>query len=272
MDKNQEDSPWNYFRKSNGAGTCIFSGCGKVIKAEGGSTSGLHCHLKSKHNINLVKRKNKASEDASSQSSVVEIKKQANKITNFFKKVVDMGLPAVISRLVAKDLLPFSKICTSYDLRDLLKSKGHQNIPRSPNTVRKIVLDYAKKSRKEVAEELAVLKSKGVKFNITLDEWSSKRNRKYMNVTINSRNEIWNLGLCRLVGRMPAEKCKSVLNAKLAQFGLSLDDTVAAGTDGASVMKKFGKLLGIIHQVCLAHGIHLAVVKCLYGKVFKYFL
>lgn len=262
MDKDK-DSVWNYFARGKGTGICNFSGCKKVIKAEGGSTSGLHCHLKSIHNINVVKRKVHSSE----KPSDLEKKKEANKITNFFKKVVDMGLPAVISRLVAKDFLPFSKICTSYDLRELLKSKGYQDIPRSPNTVRKIVLEYAQKSRLEVIEELAALKKKGEKFSITLDEWSSKRNRKYMNINIHAKNEIWNLGLCRLVGSLPAERCKSVLNAKLAKFDLSLEDIVAVGTDGASVMKKFGRLLGVIHQVCLVHGIHLAVKKCLYGKV-----
>lgn len=52
-----EDLPWNYFKKGKRVGTCSFEGCNKAIKAEGGSTSGLHCYLKSVHKIDLPKRK-----------------------------------------------------------------------------------------------------------------------------------------------------------------------------------------------------------------------
>ena len=37
-------------------------------------------------------------------------------------------------------------------------------------------------------------------------------------------------------------------------------------TDGASVIKKTGKLPQITHQLCLSHGVHLAVVDVLYKK------
>ena len=37
--------------------------CSKTIKAAGGSTSGLHNHLKSQHNINLLKREKENTDD-----------------------------------------------------------------------------------------------------------------------------------------------------------------------------------------------------------------
>lgn len=53
------DSVWNHFlkHKNGSSAKCKDLSCGKVIKTVGGSTSGLHCHLKAIHKINLVKKK-----------------------------------------------------------------------------------------------------------------------------------------------------------------------------------------------------------------------
>ena len=69
------------------------------------------------------------------------------KITSFLEKKVDDSLPAIIARMTAKDGLPFSKFCTSKDLRDLLAAKDHKNVPKSPNAIREIVFKYGKKIR-----------------------------------------------------------------------------------------------------------------------------
>lgn len=64
---------------------------------------------------------------------------------------------------------------------------------------------------------------------------------------------------------MPAEKCIELLQCKLKEFGLSLsEDIVAICTDGASVMCKVGKLIEAEQQLCLAHGIQLAVLDVFY--------
>ena len=64
---------------------------------------------------------------------------------------------------------------------------------------------------------------------------------------------------------MPADKAVTIVREKLKEFGICLDsDIVAATTDGAAVMKKFGKAILPTHQLCLAHGIHLAVCDVLY--------
>jgi len=78
----------------------------------------------------------------------------------------------------------------------------------------------------------------------------------------------WNLGLCvRVNGTMPAEKCVNVVDAKLKIYNISLDyDVVAITTDGASVMKKVGKIINADQQICLAHGIQLAILEVLYNR------
>ena len=102
-------------------------------------------------------------------------------------------------------------------------------------------------------------------FSFTLDEYNSVQNRRYMNINVHVEDRHWNLGSVRTFGSMPAEKAVAVVKKKLDEFGIDLDsDVVAATTDGASVMVKFGKSILSIPQLCLAHGIHLAICGVLY--------
>jgi hypothetical protein len=107
----------------------------------------------------------------------------------------------------------------------------------------------------------------GKRFSSTFDEWSSVCNRRYMVINVHDESEYWSLGLIRVHGSMPAEKCVELVNQRLQEFGPSLENhTVAICTDGASVMRKAGRLISAEHQLCLAHGIHLAVLDVLYKK------
>jgi len=50
-------------------------------------------------------------------------------------------------------------------------------------------------------------------------------------------------------------------------YNISLDyDIVAITTDSASVMKKVGKIINADQQICLAHGIQLAILEVLYNR------
>ena len=64
---------------------------------------------------------------------------------------------------------------------------------------------------------------------------------------------------------MPAERAKDILEEKLKEFDIHLnDDVVAAITDVASVMTKIGTFFKPIHQPCIANVIRHAVCKVLY--------
>lgn len=254
-------SPWKYFTRSTDAGICNINKCGKKVKAAGGSTSGLHTHFRTIHKINLLKIK-MTTDGADNFENKKTTSNSTSTITSYFKQHNDDSLQAVISRMVAKDMLPFSTFCTSEDLRNMLQSKGH--IPICPKAMKKMVMEFAETLRIQSIEKMQSCKNKSGKISITLDEWSSTRNRRYMNVIVHDKNKFWNLGLARVHGSMPAEKCVDILKTKLLSFNLSLADFVASTTDGASVMKKFGQLSGIGHQLCIVHGIHLAVVNVLY--------
>lgn len=67
---------------------------------------------------------------------------------------------------------------------------------------------------------------------------------------------------------MNANKCREVVSTKIEEFGFNFNDIVSVTTDGAAVMKKLDLNLPLQthHQLCLAHGIQLAVIKVLYKK------
>lgn len=111
------------------------------------------------------------------------------------------------------------------------------------------------------------MKQNGKRFSLTFDEWTSVRNRRYLNINIHAEKKIWNIGVTQVSGSMPAEKCIEVIDLKLKDHGLSLnEDIVCITTDGASVMKKVGKLLNANQQLCYAHGIQLGVISVLYEQ------
>ena len=65
---------------------------------------------------------------------------------------------------------------------------------------------------------------------------------------------------------MPAERVENLVKERLHKFGLKMENIVAATTDGASVMKSFGRMICCVHQLCFAHGYHLAVTDFLYAR------
>ena len=143
---------------------------------------------------------------------------------------------------------------------------GFRDIPKSPNGIHHVVMDHGLNIRAQVKGELAILKKQGVRFSVSFDEWTSTGNRRYMNVNVHESGErYWNLGLIRAAGTMPAEQCVKLLTKKLEVYGLSLDaDIVCIVTDGASVMKKVGKIISTEQQLCYAHAVQLAVLDVLY--------
>ena len=107
----------------------------------------------------------------------------------------------------------------------------------------------------------------GERFSITLDEYRSLKNRRFLNINIHQKNKHWNLGLTRVSGSFPAEKAAEIVSERVEEFGLNLADWIVCSvTDGASMMVKFGKIVPTEHQTCYTHGVHPAVQEVLYEK------
>ena len=76
------------------------------------------------------------------------------------------------------------------------------------------------------------------------------------------------LGMVRMSGTFPAEKCLGILKNHLAEFGLDVETSIfCAVTDGASVMKKMGRFSALEHQICYAHALLVTVCDVLYSLI-----
>lgn len=158
---------WQYFIRSIGG---EYAKC--TVESENGitcdsvlamgkkkSTGSLHRHLTRIHKIDL-KRRNDASDDGNVP----------------WKKARD-SLERVLSRLTARDGFSFRALANSFDIKRLFPLGGY-TIPDSANTIREMVLIFASGIRRDITEELAVLKASGLLFSLTMDEWTSIRGRK----------------------------------------------------------------------------------------------
>ena len=138
---------------------------------------------------------------------------------------------------------------------------------KSHCTISRMVIRYAKHIKELITSELQVSLANEIRFSVSLNEYSSIQNIRYMNVNIHSRNKFWNLGMKKTNGKMPAEKVLNLLIEKLHEFKIDLHQHIACiACDGAPVMVKMGRLSKIHQQICLVHGVHLAVVDVLYFK------
>ena len=92
---------WKHFLKSVCGKLAQCKPCNKTLKCDGGSTKGLHVHLKSAHQIDIhIKRKNTQTEN--------DTQTKRSKIQTIDKFVNDATLSAILARMTACDGLPFS--------------------------------------------------------------------------------------------------------------------------------------------------------------------
>ena len=171
----------------------------------------------------------------------------------------------VLARLLAVDLLPMYKLEKSKDIQNGWAAQG-LNIPTTRKAMKKMFLSFTDKVKTNFKQELAAKIRNRNRFSISLDEWTSIKNQRYVGLNLHLDDvTLQSLGMVRIKGPMTAECCLDLIKKRLEDFGLSLQEhIVGMVTDGASVMIKTGRLSGIIHQVCHSHGLHLAVCDVLY--------
>jgi hypothetical protein len=212
----------------------------------------------------LPKQSHKESSDAADKSP--KACSGPGAIDKFLRN--DNGMEATVARMAACDGVPFSLFTKSADMRRIMARAGYDDLPRSATGVQSVVLRQANSVRSIIKSELQCRRKKGSGFSLSFDEWTSVRNRRYIGINVHEIGEkYWCLGIVRVSGTMPAEKCVELLKERLHQFDLNLDkDIVGICTDGASVMTKVGKLISAEHQLCWAHGVHLAVHDVIYKR------
>lgn len=266
----KDEGVWAHFLREKQGQSAKCKLCQTILKTTGGSTKGLHEHLKRVHDKTVLKRKadeenGNVPQQAASSNRAPSV---VGPMTGHLLGKNQNSLQAVLARMTSRDGLPFAVFTTSPDLRKCLAALGYGHIPASAEHIKQLVMNQGNQVRSFLTSELATRKRRGQRFSLTFDEWTSTRNRRYMVVNVHEQGpEYWSLGLIRVHGSMPAERCVTLLKSKLAEFDLNLDnDIVGICTDGASVMTKVGKLIAAEQQLCYAHGIQLAVLDVLYRQ------
>jgi hypothetical protein len=268
-------SAWQHFLRSSDGMLAQCKICKKILKTSG-TTSTLHNHLKLIHSIDVKQRVEVQDTESCASTStstatgltLTELPQKKRKLTDYFKS--EDSMEVALSKLAALDGLAFSVFCTSITLRKLFAKSGYK-LPASPHTIKKIIITHSAQLKTELKTELNMLKTKACMFTVSLDEWTSAQNVRYININIHSqtlKNKCFrNLGLEKIKNKGTAENCHNILREKLLQYGLTLDeDVIALVTDGASVMCALGRRTLNFHQLCHAHGIQCAVLDVLYKK------
>lgn len=259
MSSGSGSKAWKYFTRDKNTESATCNKCQATIMCKGFSTSGLLRHLKNSHKeVEIELNKKRPNEDAD-----FEVRNVQRKITSFIKKE---SIEEIVSKLAAVDGFSINAIAKSEYIRKTLSDKG-MILPKNPSHVMNMVKSQYHIAKQGVVKEMAMQIQGGSRFSISMDEYTSINNRRYFNLNVHSLTKLWNLGMIRIFGSLAAEKIVDMVEGKLSEFNLSTKKHIISSvTDGASVMKKFGRLSGMEHQICYAHGLHLAVCDVLYKK------
>ncbi|XP_061720920.1 uncharacterized protein LOC133527772 [Cydia pomonella] len=275
-----DNSAWKHFLRSVDGLKAKCKMCAKILK-NSRSTTPLHNHLKL-HGVNLKKSSENATASTSttsqsqrtistgetSESEAAEPPKKKTKLTHFFK--IEDCMEVHVSKLAALDGLSFNVICTSITIRKLFLKSGY-SLPKSPHTIKRIIVSQSAELKLALKQQLNKMKIEGSSFSVSLDEWtSSSQNTRYMNLNLHSpklpSEGYKNLGLLQIKNKGTAENLYNMLEKQLNDFDLQLSDIVCIISDGAKVMCALGRRTTGFHQLCLAHGIQLAIFDVLYKK------
>jgi hypothetical protein len=89
---------------------------------------------------------------------------------------------------------------------------------KSHTTVAKVVMEYIEGMKEKTRKEIANKMEAGERFSAIADEWTSIRNRRYMNVCIKTSNYTANLGLIRCKGSVTSEVVCDMVKVSRAEY------------------------------------------------------
>lgn len=222
---------WDYFvKEGTKSARCIVDQCGKVLAA-GSGASNLSKHLRIFHAV-VDKDGNEAGSSESTAQDVSVDKPTSSKrqrtINDCFKFT---SFEETIARLVAQDGLTFKQITESTYIRQALaRDFPSKTIPKNQSGMAEIVEKFYKDSKQQTIEKLGKLKQQGLRFSATLDEWTSLKNTRYININIHysisiNKTAYINLGMVEIVGSCPADKMLELVSC-LVYFTLDFDNFV----------------------------------------------
>ena len=169
------------------------------------------------------------------------------------------------ARMAAKDCISINRLAKSYDIKQGLWAQNYEPLD-SPTAVAKEITKYAEEIKATIKRILKEKEEEGQRFSFTTDEWT-KSVRRFCNINVHFKGgDFMRIGMVRVRGSLTSERAAELFRNKLAEFDLNEDKHIGLTSDAASVMCKMGRILKLHHQLCHAHGLHLAVCDIIYKK------
>ena len=181
------------------------------------STSTLQRHVNNVHSLTVTLKKS----ESQATSEKVQGTKQST-IENSMAQHEKPSLEESIAYLAAMNRMSFRTIGESEVILRGLRASNFDP-PTCHKTVSKMVRDFAAKVKADIKAQLKEKAEQGHRFSLTTDELT-KMPKKFANLNIHlPGGETVAIGLMRVRGRLPAERAKEILCAKLEEYGLSED-------------------------------------------------
>ena len=195
------------------------------------------------------------------------------KIENFFsiiflfslqpklKVIKKESVEEKLSKLASVSGMSINMIVNCDYLRQSFENDGTP-MPESANTIRILIIQYAKTAKKQIANKIQLSKY----ISICADEWTSSANLRYLNVCAHTNDASYNLGLVPIKNSATASNISNLIIEKLAEFEIEISKCVVFCSDGATTMKAVARNLGIPHTICFCHTLQLAVCDSIYKE------
>ena len=103
-------------------------------------------------------------------------------------------MQSIVSQLVAVDGFSIHSTGKSKFIRESLSAKGF-HLPSSDSSIINLNQNENDDIQKEIKVEIETKVKANTRFSVTMDEYTSFRWRRYMNINVHCQNDVMNLGL-----------------------------------------------------------------------------
>lgn len=195
---------WNYFTKLESDKARCNQKCCKTVISHSKGTHGLIYHLKTAHNI--------MDNPAPAKRIATDTPETAKRQKTMFDYCNKPTLEEEVAKLIAKSNLSFNQVARTEFIRQSLATKyPGRIIPQDGQGMSSLMMKFFEIAEEETKDKIKKLKDDGKKFSVTLDEWTSTSNCRYLNINIHytvsaeGKTSFFNLGLLKIKGKCTAE-------------------------------------------------------------------
>jgi len=195
--------------------------CAYTCKPKGGSTASMQYHLSTKHGV--TKESHEQQEHDSDVQMVSDNPKSISKVSKLVKQP-SMDSYCASNRFTTERWYTDMVVLDGWSANSITNSnfvKASCTAMRlrhfkSHNSVQKGVLDCIDGMRMEAKKDIEVMLKSEERFSVMADEWTSVRNRRYMNVTVKTSRITENLGLVRCRGSVTAKVVSDMVKVSVS--------------------------------------------------------